>query len=126
MMALLDAIKKAGAAAHASGNPVAVLIGRVTGTNPLEVNVDQRFTLSEDFLIIPESMTQLETGLMLTYEAGTDEAEGTSTNQGVIETAAAGSGSMLRIRRALDIDDKVLLLRVQGGQQFVVLDRVSA
>ncbi|WP_341279354.1 DUF2577 domain-containing protein [Paenibacillus sp. FSL H8-0537] len=91
MMALLDAIKKAGAAAHASGNPVAVLIGRVTGTNPLEVNVDQRFTLSEDFLIIPEGVSDVQ-----------------------------------RISRALEPGDIVVLLRVQGGQQFVVLDRVSA
>jgi hypothetical protein len=44
-MALLDTIKKAGAAAYASGNPTAVLIGKVVRINPLEVNVDQRFTL---------------------------------------------------------------------------------
>lgn len=82
---------KSGRCRHASGNPVAVLIGRVTGTNPLEVNVDQRFTLSEDFLIIPEGVSDVQ-----------------------------------RISRALEPGDIVVLLRVQGGQQFVVLDRVSA
>lgn len=96
-MALLEAIKKAGAAAHASGNPMAVMVGKVTRINPLEVNVDQRFTLPEDFLIIPESLTSYEVDLL---------------------------SDKLVIRRGLEAGDAVLLLRVQGGQQFVVLDRV--
>lgn len=104
MMALLEAIKKAGAAAHASGNPMAVMVGKVTRTNPLEVNVDQRFTLPEDFLIIPESLTSYEVDL----SGGSEDA----------------LSNKLVIRRGLEAGDAVLLLRVQGGQQFVVLDRV--
>lgn len=106
-MALLEAIKKAGAAAHASGNPMAVMVGKVTRTNPLEVNVDQRFTLPEDFLIIPESLTSYEVDL----SGGSGSSEDALSNK-------------LVIRRGLEAGDAVLLLRVQGGQQFVVLDRV--
>lgn len=97
-MALLDSIKRAGAAAHAAGNPMAVMIGKVTKINPLEVNVDQRFTLTEDFLIVPESLTRFE--------------------------AVLPSSEKLLIRSGLEAGDAVLMLRVQGGQQFVVLDKV--
>ncbi|WP_202915241.1 DUF2577 domain-containing protein [Paenibacillus paridis] len=97
-MALLDSIKKAGAAAHAAGNPMAVMIGKVTKINPLELNVDQRFTLTEDFLIVPESLTRFE--------------------------AVLPSSEKLLIRSGLEAGDAVLMLRVQGGQQFVVLDKV--
>jgi hypothetical protein len=97
-MALLDSIKKAGAAAHAAGNPMAVMIGKVTKINPLEVNVDQRFTLTEDFLIVPESLTRFE--------------------------AVLASSEKLLIRSGLEAGDAVLMLRVQGGQQFVMLDKV--
>ncbi len=97
-MALLDTIKKAGAAAYASGNPTAVLVGKVVGISPLEVNVDQRFTLPEDFLIVPESLTRYE-----------------------LELPELGK---LLIRSGLESGDTVLLLRVQGGQQYVVLDKV--
>ncbi|MDQ0063561.1 DUF2577 domain-containing protein [Paenibacillus harenae] len=110
-MALLDSIKKAGAAAYASGNPMAVLVGKVTSVNPLEVNVDPRFTLPEDFLIVPESLTKMEVDLSHShnsYEGSTGEA---LTNKVVI-------------RKGLEAGDAVLLLRVQGGQQYVVLDKV--
>ncbi|OME79062.1 hypothetical protein BK120_22440 [Paenibacillus sp. FSL A5-0031] len=98
-MALLESIKKAGAAAYAAGNPLAVMVGKVIQINPLEVNVDQRFTLSEDFLIIPESLVKYETQLQ--------------------------TSEKLIIRTGLEAGDAVLMLRVQGGQQFVVLDKVA-
>ncbi|MGO4347513.1 DUF2577 domain-containing protein [Paenibacillus sp. MCAF9] len=98
-MALLESIKKAGAAAYAAGNPLAVMVGKVIQINPLEVNVDQRFTLSEDFLIIPESLVKYETQLK--------------------------TSEKLVIRTGLEAGDAVLMLRVQGGQQFVVLDKVA-
>lgn len=46
---MLDIIKKASLSAVGSTNPMAVLYGTVTSVHPLEVNVDQRFSLTEDF-----------------------------------------------------------------------------
>ncbi|MOA66783.1 hypothetical protein D3C78_1936650 [compost metagenome] len=66
-----------------AGKPVAVLFGRVSSLNPLEVIVDQRLPLTEDFLIILE-----------------------------------------QIGSKLALEDTVLLLRVQGGQRYVVWDRM--
>ncbi|WP_337100933.1 DUF2577 domain-containing protein [Paenibacillus sp. YIM B09110] len=100
-MALLDSIKKAGAAAYAAGNPMAVLVGKVTNLNPLEVNVDPRFTLPEDFLILPESLTRFE-----------------------VDLGESATGGKVVIRKGLEAGDAVLLLRVQGGQQYVVLDKL--
>lgn len=111
-MALLDTIKKAGAAAYASGNPMAVMVGKVIRTNPLEVNVDQRFTLPEDFLIVPESLTSYEIDAVHRHSVG-----GAQTDDALAEK--------LVIRKGLEAGDNVLLLRVQGGQQFVLLDRIS-
>ena len=67
-----------------AANPVAVMVGTITKTNPLEVNIDQRFTVDADFLIFTEIFNQ----------------------------------------RVLQRGDKVILLRVQGGQQYVILDKV--
>lgn len=100
-MALLDSIKKAGAAAYAAGNPMAVLVGKVASLNPLEVNVDPRFTLPEDFLIIPERLMKFE-----------------------VDLGEAATGGKVVIRKGLEAGDAVLLLRVQGGQQYVVLDKL--
>ena len=83
-MSILRIIKEAGIGAVEAGNPVAVLFGTVTQTNPLAVNVDQRFELPEDFLVRTE-----------------------------------------RVASNLHAGDSVILLRVQGGQQYVILDKLA-
>lgn len=97
MMGLLETIKKAGAGAVQAGNPVHVLFGTVVGETPLEVNVHQRLTLSGDFLIVPEGLTRY--------------------------TVTFGDQEVV-IREGLTSGDRVLLLRIQGGQQFVIIDKV--
>ncbi|WP_028988023.1 DUF2577 domain-containing protein [Thermicanus aegyptius] len=79
---MLNIIKQAALDALEAGQPVAVMFGAVTKTNPLEVNVDQRFTLSEDFLMQTNTAKYLQAG------------------------------------------DKVVLLRIQGGQKYLILDKV--
>lgn len=96
-MKLLNLIKHASLGALEAGNPLAIQFARVTHSNPLEVNVDQRFTLEEDFLIVPDSL--MEHKLII----------------GSVEYT---------LKRGLEVGDKVILLRVQGGQQFIILDRV--
>lgn len=87
-MGILDTIKKAGLGAVEAGNPVAILYGTVKSINPLEVIVDQRFPLTEDFLIVPERIREL-----------------VPPNE-------------------LKPGQQLLLLRVQGGNQYVIWDRV--
>jgi hypothetical protein len=96
-MRLLEIIREASKGTVEAGKPVSILYGTITNENPLEVNVDQRFPLSEDFLVVPESMTEFKVTI------------------GVIEYV---------IRKGLKTNDKVILLRVQGGQQYIILDRV--
>jgi hypothetical protein len=108
---LVNMMKQLGAGAVDAGNPVTIVYGEVTQINPLEVNVDQRFTLSEDFLIVPEQLTSYEIDLKHThsYSNGT-------TGESLVEKVV--------IRRGLEAGDKLLLLRVQGGQQYIIFDRV--
>lgn len=83
-MSLLDTIKRAAAGTIEAGSPVEIHFGTITQLNPLEVNVDQRLILSEDFFVLGESVRQ----------------------------------------KVLRPGDALLLLRMQGGQNYVVLDRV--
>lgn len=94
---MLDIIKKASLSAVGNTNPMAVLYGTVTSINPLEVNVDQRFSLTEDFLVVGESMTE--------YKLNIGDKE-------------------YVIREGLKAGDAVLLVRYQGGQTYLVLDRL--
>lgn len=119
MTSLLDVIKQAGVAAVGASNPVNVLYGVVTKTNPLEVNVDQRFTLSADFLIVTEQLHRYEVELKHShYYEDTDNSITTTR-----ETEEALPEKIV-IRKGLELGDKLLLLRIQGGQKYVILDKV--
>ncbi|MBE1444187.1 DUF2577 domain-containing protein [Paenibacillus sp. OAS669] len=111
-MRLLDLIKQAGADAVHAGYPVSIFTGNVTQVNPLEVSFDpQREPLTEDFLLVPESLTPLQLDLKHTH----------SINGGKTEEALA---EPIVIRKGLEAGDVVLLLRMQGGLKFIVLDKV--
>lgn len=75
-----------------------VVFATVTRAQPLEVSVDQRYTLEADFLVVPEHLTE--------YRLTID-------------------GSEVVIRRGLETGDKVILLRQQGGLHFVVAGRLT-
>lgn len=119
-MELIDVIKLAGSNAVNASNPVNVLIGTVTKASPLEVNVSQGFTLSEDFLIITERVTKYEENIE--HDHGYEDTP--PSGPPIPKTTSKKLGGLLTIRHGLKAGDKVVLLRVQGGQQFVVIDKV--
>ena len=108
---MLNAIRKAALTAMETTAPVAVLMGTVTKADPLEVNIDQRFTIDADFLLVPESLTKLELDLSHAHSAP-GGATGPSLTEPVV------------IRPGLKPGDRVVLLRVQGGQKYLILDKV--
>ncbi|MEC0310190.1 DUF2577 domain-containing protein [Paenibacillus lautus] len=120
MADLLNTLKKAAVGAVAAGNPTAVMFGTVSSADPLEVIVDQRFTLPADFLVIPESLIHFEIDLHHTHEYTDDTGTGSSTKQ----TEPALPVKPIVIRRGLEEGDKLLMLRVQGGQKYIIVDRV--
>lgn len=76
--------------------------------------MDQKLILDEDFFIVPESLTRYEIDLRHTHAYINNS----------IESNINTSLDKLLIREGLKQGDKVLLLRVQGGQQYVILDKV--
>ncbi|MFS0727040.1 DUF2577 domain-containing protein [Paenibacillus sp. 1P07SE] len=96
-MSMLDIIKRASVEAVDAGNPVAVFFGVVVASAPLKVLVDQRFTLPAEFLIVPERLTE--------------------------QRVSVGEADVL-IRKGLEVGHKLILLRLQGGQQYLIVDRV--
>ncbi|AFL99765.1 Protein of unknown function (DUF2577) [Desulfitobacterium dehalogenans ATCC 51507] len=115
MSSLLDLIKAAGTDAVNASNPVNILFGEILTVNPLSVKVDQRFTLPEDFLIVPEGVTNYEVDLQHTHQY-TDNGSASNTSEALT--------SKIVIRSGLAPGDRVLMLKVQGGQRYVILDKV--
>jgi hypothetical protein len=94
---MLDIIKQASLGAVSNTNPVAFSYGTVVGAQPLQIQVEQRFILTGPALVVPES---------------------------VMESKAVLEGREILLRRGLEAGDRVLLGRMQGGQSYIVLDRL--
>ncbi len=94
---LLGLIKMAASEAADASGPVNISYGTIKGLSPLEVEVDQRFILSQEFLELTEATRELK--------------------------VPHGEGYYI-IRPALKEGDRVVLVRVQGGAKYIILDRV--
>lgn len=101
-MNLLETIKTASIDAINASKPVEIVFGIVLSVNPLKINLEQKLTLSESFLIVPEEFTDRKINIVIDDE----EKE-------------------IEIKNALKIDDKLILARLQGGQKYLVLSRLA-
>lgn len=102
---LVKAIKKAGIDAVAAGGPVTVCFGKVVSTAPLHVLVEQKLMLGEAQLGLTRNVTDYE-----------------------VEISRSGTESepeKVMIHNGLHPGDEVLLLRQQGGQKYMILDKVG-
>jgi len=104
-MSIVEIAKKAALDAINASKPTNITYGEILSIDNFKIKVDQKLILDKDFFIIPESLVRHEVDLELNY--GSNNALG-----------------KVVIREGLKQGDKVLLLRVQGGQQYVILDKV--
>lgn len=99
----LKLIKQAAVEAIEAGNPASICYGQVTSSSPLKILVDQKMTLTSAQLVVPQHLTDYEINLKL---------KSSGTKQTYVVYGALKSG------------DKVLLIREQGGQKYIVIDRM--
>lgn len=100
---LLNLIKKAANEANEASKPMQVCYGKVISANPLKISLDQRLTLSKAQLVLTKNVTNYETDAQFLGE----------------------EKKKITIYNALKDGDDVILFRMQGGQQYVVVDRLG-
>lgn len=134
-MGLLDTMKKVAENTNAAGAPTAWFFGKVTKTSPLTIRVDNRFDISGEAIVVPK---ELQAGYYPThYHTGmkggpsTEEKGGGSGRSGLRfpfprpeEQLPNQHRQNVGILLRTAVGDKVILLRNQGGQAFLVLGRV--
>ena len=147
-MELLDVIQKICQTNYKAMSPTDLVIGTVVSASPLQISINtamaplEKSVLYLTSAVIPKTLSLLththvtqglehshaiensttETEPALDGEHESGEALGTvvCTENGV----ALANGDAITLNRGLAVGDKVLLLRVQQGQKFVVLSRV--
>lgn len=115
---LVRAVQQISSNAGQAGQPADIMSGTVVGTNPLKINVEQRFDITQEQLIIPERFTDHKVEISFEEETG---------NAGEPEHKHKYGGEKITVtvHGALKKGDSVELIRQQGGQKFLIADKVG-
>ncbi len=130
---LVKALKKAAVEAVVAGNPAGVCFGKVIREVPLEILVEQKLRLGAAQLVLCRSVTDHIVEATVEWESEKHEIrhrhkESTDSFTDYDVTAHThgikGRKKFL-LHNGLKLDDEVILLRQQGGQRYIVIDRVG-
>lgn len=118
-----------------SSQPSDLRVGTVTAVNPLEITINTAMApLRSGILLLTSAVVEKKIPVLQhnhvihdTYSNGGTCEDALLTSQIVCYengTALPVESGYIILNRALAVGDKVLLLRVQNGQKFIVLSRV--
>ena len=108
-MTLLEAVTQVVEKSNTAAQLTDLAIGTVTSASPLKITIDATQTpLEASVLLLTETVVEKRTTAL--KHKHTDEEPDKLEN--------------IVLQRGLAVNDKVLLLRVQHGQRYVVLSRV--
>jgi len=144
---LMRIIKKCALQAMLASDPMNVLFGEVIGVKPLQIDVEQKMKLGEMQLVLLRNVTDYETEVSI--DTQTEEALKTHSHNLLLEMEQAGEPlhmheityhvdpadishfhkikkrMKITVHNGLAVGDRVILLRSQGGQKFLVVDRIG-
>ncbi len=123
---LLSVLKQSAKETEHASCPVQVCFGKVTSTSPLKIQIDQKITLGKAQLVLTRNVTDYEVDLTVSKW----ETEATAGGSGESSFSSHKHGfdtekKRTTIHNALKAGEEVVLLRQQGGQKYVVLERVA-
>lgn len=124
---LVKLIKKIAMEAVEAGKPMNLTFGRVLSPDGLSVDVDQKIQLKEKQLMLGETMREYEAELEVELDEMELELELEIEGE-IVPAIARGKGTVKgkgKILRRLDEGDEVILMRMQGGQKYMVIDKVK-
>lgn len=138
---LLNTIKQAATEAVEAGNPVNICFGKVTSASPLQILVDQKMTLGSAQLVLSRNVTDHTTMVTVQWESESsltthshtikgkdsngDDIDLTSGTKNLAHTHDIEGTKQMTIHNALEKGEEVILAKMQGGQKYIVLDRIG-
>ena len=94
-------IKRAAVDAVKAQNPSGVYFGQVVSVSPLEIRLSQKITLDQEMLILPKNLTDFD-----------------------VDITIEGIRRSCTVHNKLKSGEIVVMVRMQGGQRYLIIDRV--
>lgn len=117
MQNLSQVIKKMALDAVEANKPMELVLGSIISINPIKISLSQLLIISENFILNPEGLAGQELTISLdeqTIMLKNDEDE-------LKEYTIMPQDLKIKIKSQIKQDDKVFLLRLQGGQKYFIL-----
>lgn len=136
--ALLKVIKGIVMETQEASRPVKLMFGKVISEKPLQILVEQKKILNEDFLILTRNVTEYEFDMTVDHvtedttepmtakmAGGGGDASFTSHQHKHSHTHPYKGKKRFLVHNALRMNEIVAILQMQGGQKYLVIDRVD-
>lgn len=142
MADIIETIKKAALDAIQNSSPTSIMFGTVISAKPLQIQVEQKLLLTSEFLILTKNVIDYETEVSVSWNTeqtnlnsnhshtcnvtSNEDVTVSIDNQSIDLTHnhTISGRKKITIYNGLKQNDKVILLQQQGGQKFVVLDKI--
>lgn len=134
MVELMKTIKRAAVDAVNATKPVEVCFGKVTNASPLKILVEQKLLLGEGQLVLCRNVTEYTIEMTVNHYTENE----TGHTHAVQDTYTGGGSSSptkhlhaykgrkkFIVHNGLGVGEEVILLRCQGGQKYIVVDRIG-
>lgn len=123
MPSFADMVKRIANNVFNSRQPTDIYFGTVTGVSPLEITLDQKTVLTAPFLVLCRNVTEFTLDetvnhLVEKYQGGSHDPSFQAHDH-----QYAGR-KPFTLHLGLTLGEKVVLLKQQGGQKFLIIDRV--
>lgn len=103
---MVEIIKMAALGAVNDSKPTAVVYGNVVSADPLAISIDQKLILKEIHLILTNNVRDYVVEM-------TEE-----------DTSVSVEKKRFTVHNKLAAGDSVIMIQMQGGQKYLVLDKV--
>lgn len=125
----MKAVKRAAKEAVFTEKPVEWYFGKVTSLSPLQISIEQKITLGKAQLILSRNVTDFTVSVSIPSDFGwATQNESGGSGEGAFDShnhEIAVSKKNVTIHNGLAVGDEVILLRQQGGQKYLVWDKVG-
>lgn len=123
-MSISQLVKMAALEAMEASRPVNVFIGTVVSESPLSIKIDQKRTLTSEFLVLCREVTDYD--VEMTVDHMTEKMQGGGKDPSFTGHAHPYKGrKVFTVHKTLKEGEKVAVVQVQGGQQYLVIDRIG-
>ncbi len=122
---LLELIKRIVVDTLNSLNPTHVVFGTIKTVAPLTIQLEQQEIIPQEMIALSRNVTDFTTDMTVAHLTETRAGGSGDSSFASHNHEYKGRKSFL-VHKSLQVGDKVVLLRVQGGQKYVVMDRVVA